>query len=114
MLAEIQKCNYNYGVDAIRFEWDERKNRANLRKHGVSFELARRVFLDPMRFSFLERVVDGEERWQTFGVVNGVLLLMVAYLWWDEAEGTDSIEVVRIISARKVTAMERRDYEEGS
>lgn len=55
----------------IRFEWDEWKNLANQRKHGVSFEQASRVFADPLRLSLIDRVVDGEERWQTYGNVDG-------------------------------------------
>ncbi|MGD0798766.1 MAG: BrnT family toxin [Acidobacteriaceae bacterium] len=47
----------------IRFEWDDAKNAANRRKHGVSFEQASRVFLDPLYFSVYERIEDGEERW---------------------------------------------------
>jgi uncharacterized DUF497 family protein len=43
--AELH-CNYTVGVAALRFEWDERKNRSNIRKHGVSFAEAETVFLD--------------------------------------------------------------------
>ena len=44
------------------FAWDEAKNRVNRRKHGISFELAVRVFEDPSAVSYVERVVDGQER----------------------------------------------------
>ena len=44
----------------IRFEWDEHKNRANLRKHGIGFETAQLVFDDPSNVSFIERITDGE------------------------------------------------------
>jgi Ribonuclease toxin, BrnT, of type II toxin-antitoxin system len=47
-LEKRHKNNYNFGVAMIRFEWDESKNRTNQRKHGVSFEIAARVFLDPL------------------------------------------------------------------
>ncbi len=73
------------------------------RKHGVSFEQASQVFLDPLRISTLDREIDGEERWQTLGVVDGLLLLLVAHTLWEEQEGQEALEVVRIISARKVT-----------
>jgi len=49
------------------FEWDERKNRANQAKHGLSFETAALVFEDPNAISVLDRVVEGEERWRTLG-----------------------------------------------
>ena len=63
---------------SIRFEWDEAKNLANQRKHGISFEQAIEVFDDPLNVQVLERIEDGEERWQTFGLIDNVLLLAVA------------------------------------
>jgi uncharacterized protein len=92
----------------MRFEWDDRKARANPAKHGVSFELAERVFADPLHLSRQDRRVDGEERWQTLGMVSTDLLLLVAHTY-EEHEGD---EVVRVISARRATAQERRRYEE--
>ena len=72
----------------IGFEWDDAKNISNRPKHGVSFEEASRVFLDPLYFSVYERIQDGEERWQTFGVVGAELVLMVAHTVREEgAEG---------------------------
>lgn len=93
----------------IRFEWDEEKNLSNQRKHGVSFEQATMVFADPLVVSYKEREVEGEERWQTFGRVEGVLLLLVAHTVWNEASGE---EVIRIISARPATGKDRRRYED--
>jgi uncharacterized DUF497 family protein len=49
-------------VTGIRFEWDEAKNLSNQRKHGVSFEEASQVFLDPLHIVVADRVVDGEQR----------------------------------------------------
>jgi uncharacterized DUF497 family protein len=46
----------------MRFEWDEAKNLSNQRKHGVSFERASAVFLDPLCVSVEDRVEDGETR----------------------------------------------------
>ena len=91
----------------IRFEWDERKNLSNQRKHGVSFEEAAQVFRDVMHVSVQDRVEDGEERWQTFGRVDGVLLLMVAHTVHEQSDTE-----VRIISARRATPKERRRYED--
>jgi hypothetical protein len=90
----------------MRFEWDEAKNRQNLAKHGINFETATLVFEDPYVLSDLDRVVDDEERWQTIGTI-GVLIVLVAHLWWDE----DGEEVIRLISARKASSAERRSYE---
>jgi uncharacterized protein len=94
----------------MRFEWDEAKNLANQRKHGVSFEEASQVFLDPFYVSLKERVEDGEQRWQTFGVIHGVLLLMVAHTV-REMQGEETVDVIRIITARRANSVERRRYE---
>jgi len=94
----------------VRIEWDRNKNQSNRAKHKVSFEVASLVFDDPLHVSRLERVVDGEERWQTMGLVGGVLLLMVAHTW----EDADGETIIRIISARKADAHERNRYEKGT
>ena len=91
----------------MRFVWDERKNRSNQRKHGISFQLSTAVFDDPMHVMIQDRVVDGEVRWRTIGEVNGRYLLLVAHTFEEEDE-----ELVRIISAREATAHERREYED--
>jgi hypothetical protein len=93
----------------MRFEWDEVKNHRNLRKHKISFELAKMVFDDPHALSEREREVDSEERWQAVGLVAGSVTVIVAYTCREE----DGEEVVRIVSARKASRSERRAYEEG-
>ena len=62
-------------MEGIRFEWDETKNLSNRRKHGVSFEEASQVFRDPLYLSVQDRIEGGEARWQTLGLVEGLLLL---------------------------------------
>jgi len=93
----------------IEFEWDEQKNSSNQRKHGLSFEEAARVFLDPLCLRQQDRYENGEERWQALGAVNGVAVLLVAHTQRDSEGG----EVIRIISARRATKVERRFYEQG-
>ncbi|MGO9591487.1 MAG: BrnT family toxin [Candidatus Acidiferrales bacterium] len=93
----------------MRFIWDEEKSRRNLAKHEVSFETARLVFDDPSAVSRLERVEDGEERWQTLGLVGGIVILLVVHTYREEG----SEEIIRMISARKATAQERMAYEQG-
>lgn len=95
-------------MQAIRFEWDEAKNQTNQRKHGLSFEEAAQVFRDPLQVSVQDRIEHGEERWQTFGLVHGVLLVMVAHTVHEEDQEET---VVRIISARRADRKERRFYE---
>ncbi|WP_273724499.1 BrnT family toxin [Bartonella sp. AU18XJBT] len=95
----------------IRFEWDETKAKSNLRKHRVSFEIAARVFADPFAMVKQDRIENGEYRWQTLGLVDGFLLLLVAHTVHDDKDG---IEVIRIISARRANSKERKHYEEES
>jgi len=94
----------------MRFEWDGTKNRRNLRKHKISFESAKLVFDDPHALSVLEREVEGEDRWQTVGVICGSMIVVVAHTYGEEGDE----EVVRIISARKASPSERRAYEKGN
>jgi uncharacterized DUF497 family protein len=54
----------------MRLEWDEAKNRSNLKKHGIDFETAALVFDDPYALSDLDRIIEGEERWQTIGTAG--------------------------------------------
>jgi len=94
------------------FEWDASKaasNLRNLRKHRVSFETAVRVFADPFALVEQDRIVNGESRWQTLGLVDGHLLLLVAHTVRDDEDGT---EVIRIISARHAEPKERKRYEQ--
>ncbi len=99
-------------MSGIRFEWDEVKNLSNHRKHGVSFEEASKVFLDPLFVSVKDRVENGEQRWQTFGEVEGCLLLMVAHTVMEVDEHGETVEVMRIISARHASRKERQRYED--
>ena len=88
------------------FEWDEAQARINQKKHQVSFEIAARVFTDHLRSTHQDRIENGEQRWQTLGVVEGYLLLLVANTFRDEEDGS---EVVRIISARRADKKERKE-----
>jgi uncharacterized DUF497 family protein len=91
----------------MRIDWDEEKNRRNLGKHGVSFERASLAFQDPLALNQPDPCED-EERWQTLGLVNGVVVLLVVHTLREEGEE----EVVRMISARKATRVEREAYDQ--
>ncbi len=80
----------------MRFEWDESKNRRNLGKHKISFETASLVFEDPLYRSMQDRIVGGEERWQTLGMIRG-LILVVPHTYRDEG----GEPVIRIIICAK-------------
>lgn len=92
----------------MRTEWNQSKNRSNQKNHNVSFETASLVFDDPHHLSIQDRYVKGEERWKTLGMVDGMILLLVAHTVYE----TEKEEVIRIISARKATRIERRCYEQ--
>ncbi len=91
-----------------QFEWDEHKNTRNKAKHSISFETAVLVFDDIHHKSILASYKDGEERWQTLGMIAGVAVILVAHTYRDIDGGTERI---RIISARKATKFERGFYE---
>jgi len=92
----------------MKFEWDEKKDIQNQKKHGISFEEAKEVFDDPLHISKLdERFNYFEERWITIGSTKIGKIVVVANLFFtDEAE-----EIIRIISARYANKKERRQYE---
>lgn len=91
------------------FDWNPQKAAHNLRKQGVSFELAQEVFSDPFCVTIEERVVNGELRYWTIGRLEKLMILVVVHTISETAEGD---EVIRIISARRATSRERRLYEE--
>lgn len=93
----------------IKFEWDTAKAASNLKKHRLSFETAARVFADPFALVEQDRIENGEQRWQTLGLVEGHLLVLVAHTVREDEDGT---EVLRIISARRADPKERKRYEQ--
>ena len=94
----------------FQFEWDEIKAAANVRKHGISFDLARKVFNDQRLLSIADlEHSDAEERWLSIGCASNGMMLSVVYLWF---EGDAATSKVRMISARKATYTEIRQYQE--
>lgn len=94
----------------IEFDWDPAKAASNTVKHGVTFEAAITVFRDPLALSILDRAGNpDEERWVTLGEATAGHLLVVVHTWNDSEP--DRI-IVRIISARRPTATEARQYRE--
>jgi len=92
----------------IRLEWDPRKERRNLQRHGIGFDEASTVFADPLSITIPDPDhSDDEARWVIMGVSHRQRLLVVVH---SEKEDEESI---RIISARPADGSERREYEEG-
>lgn len=90
--------------ESVRFEWDERKNEENIRKHGWDFADAPEIFDTPMLVRLDNRVDYGEDRWTGIGTTHGRIVVVV---FTERADG----EVIRIISLRQAMKHERRDYE---
>ncbi len=91
---------------AILFKWSPEKARTNRKKHGISFEEAATVFGDPLAITITDpdHSSPGDERIITIGQSRRSILLIVVH--------SEKEDVVRIISARRATARETRDYEE--
>ena len=87
------------------FEWDTNKAATNLAKHGVSFDEAKTVFDDPLYIDFYDPDhSDDEYRYIMIGMSAQNRLLLVAY--------TERGDLIRLISAREATRVERKAYEQ--
>ena len=90
----------------IDFEWDEAKASSNLKKHGISFTEAQSVFYDEYAVQFFdEESSESEDRFLMLGLSNESRILIVSHC--ERGEGNS----IRIISARKATNNERKNYE---
>lgn len=92
----------------LKFDWHAEKAYQNKLKHGVSFELASRVWDDPHHKILPENTYAGEERWLAVGRIGLIAIVVVVHTYRTQ-KGED---VVRIISARKATPHERKSYEQ--
>ena len=88
----------------LRFKWDERKNAANKRKHGVSFEEAQSVFYDD-RAILIDDPDEDDERFVLLGLSSALRTLVVCHCYREQDD------IIRIISARKAQKVERAEYE---
>ena len=86
----------------MKYEWDEIKNRLNIRNHGIDFMDVPSMFQHPMVMFLDQRINYGEDRWIGIGILKTVLAVVVF------AEPND--ETIRIISARKATKHEEQIY----
>lgn len=94
-------------MSQINFEFDPIKAARNQTKHGVSFELAVRVFFDPLRIETHDHSENyGEDRWATIGMVHHSVL----YVVYTVRDG----DTIRLISARKANDKERKQYHQAN
>lgn len=105
MLENYLQHNYNVHMKKLIFEWDIKKAQRNFRKHGVSFEEAQSVFFDEMAVQFWDDNHSlREDRFLMLGLSNQVRVVLVVHCF-RENEAT-----IRIISARKATKKELKEY----
>jgi len=89
----------------VKFEWDDEKNRENMRRHGIDFADATEVFGHPMLTSLDDREDYGEDRWIGIGLMQDIVAVVVYVEWIEE-------DRVRFISARPALRHERKRYQE--
>ena len=115
-----------FSLEGILFQYDEEKNHANIIKHGISFTIAARVFLDQNRIEMYDdEHSHDEDRYNTIGDVTtyvvtedagssvgmGADIIFVVYTERSSRqENGKTVEVIRIISARQATNFERGLY----
>jgi uncharacterized protein len=96
---------YNVHMNELRFEWDERKERANIKKHGVSFNEAQSVFYDENAIQYFDPDhSDDEDRFILLGISYKLRTIVVCHCF------RESETIVRIISARKAASDEENEY----
>ena len=89
---------------AVSYQWDAAKAKANYTKHGVQFADATAVLEDDSALTIRDPYSQEEERWITMGEDARGRILVVVYVWRDDS--------IRLISARRASARERKSYEE--
>ena len=93
----------------FQFEWDPAKARQNARKHRVTFERGATVFKDANALSqFDDQHSEGDERWLTLGLDEAGVLLVLSHTYHEETENSAR---VRLISVRKATKNEKKQYQ---
>jgi uncharacterized DUF497 family protein len=107
IVEHLRRCGIELEFTGLHFDWDDNKARLNLKNHGVGFDEAVTIFVDP-----LARIFDDEShsalevREIVIGHSAYDRLLLVCF--------TERGDMIRIISARKATKKERNDYEENT
>jgi uncharacterized DUF497 family protein len=92
-------------MNSISFSWDDRKNKANQKKHGVSFEEGQTVFFDENAIEYFDPDhSEDEDRFLMLGLSYRLRILVVSYTL--RKRGTE----IRIISTKKATKKEQKEY----
>jgi uncharacterized protein len=88
----------------MTFDWDEKKRKANLQRHGLDFRDAERIFENETLLLIDDRFDYGEIRYVTFGMLRNIVVALVY---------TEQDESVRVISLRRATPNEEKEYFKG-
>jgi uncharacterized DUF497 family protein len=97
---------YNLRIGNLDFEWDDGKNEENIRKHGISFFEAADAFRDEHSLLYFDEAhSEDEERFYLIGTSSRLTTLIVFHCYRFDGSST------RIISARKATTNEKKEYE---
>ena len=105
-IANLQYAFYNIDMEKLEFEWDDEKEKINIRKHKIDFSTAAHVFSDSMRLEKYDgKHSENEDRYKVIGAINGHLLVIVVSYTMRKGE-----RVIRLISARKAEKDERKEY----
>jgi uncharacterized DUF497 family protein len=95
-------------MDALKFQWDNKKAEENIIKHGISFEEAESVFYDPFAVEFYDdENSEWEDRFLLLGISSNLNILLICHCF------RESDSIIRIISARKATKSETKYYTGG-
>lgn len=91
----------------MKFEWDEAKNKQNIKKHGFDLADASELFTgsDPFLVNIDAHQDHGEDRWKGIGMLQGVVVVVVIFTERDN-------DTIRIISLRKASSREKKTYED--
>ena len=95
---------FDIDLDTAEFEWDEEKEASNFSKHDIRFNTAVKVFKDENKLIRYDEEHPREERYDVLGCVGSVLFVVCAF---------KKDNVIRIISARRASAEEKRRYYNG-
>lgn len=110
-MKHIETDEVKLRLGDMLFTWDDEKERINIRKHGVDFRAAARIFLDEdvlLEYNSVDEYT-GEERWDAIGSFEAGIMFVV----YVERVTTDSDDIIRIISARYAERKEKRRYVNG-
>ena len=108
MTKHIERDEIKLQLGDMLFTWDDNKERSNIRKHGVDFKAAARIFFDEdilIEYNSVDEYT-GEERWDAIGFFEGGIFFVV----YVERITIDDNDIIRIISARYADKKEKKRY----